>query len=68
MRAWRAVKAGGAVVLRDGVYLLPSLDGCREVFRRISDESQGVAGGVFDSLYAAFKKEAETNDAIPSTT
>lgn len=47
MRAWRAVKACGAVVLRDGVYLLPSLDGCREVFRRVSDEVKEAGGSVF---------------------
>lgn len=47
MRAWRAVKAGGAAVLRDGVYLLPSLDGCREVFRRVADEVKEAGGSVF---------------------
>ncbi len=26
MRVWRAVKASGAAVLRDGVYLLPERD------------------------------------------
>lgn len=47
MRAWRAVKAGGAAVLRDGVYLLPGLDGCREVFRRVADEVREAGGSVF---------------------
>lgn len=47
MRAWRAVKACGAVVLRDGVYLLPSLDGCREVFRRILEDVKQAGGSVF---------------------
>ena len=47
MRAWRAVKASGAVVLRDGVYLLPNLDGCREVFQRISEDVKDAGGSVF---------------------
>ncbi|MBL8453956.1 MAG: chromate resistance protein, partial [Zoogloea sp.] len=29
MRAWRALKASGAAVLRDGVYLMPERDACR---------------------------------------
>ena len=29
MRAWRALRAAGAAVLRDGVYLLPARDDCR---------------------------------------
>lgn len=46
MRAWRALKASGAAVLRDGVYLLPRLDGCREALETIAadvQESGGVA-------------------------
>ncbi|MDB5981691.1 MAG: ChrB, partial [Pseudomonas sp.] len=30
MRAWRALKASGAAVLRDGAYLLPDTRVCRE--------------------------------------
>lgn len=29
MRAWRALKASGAAVLRDGVYLMPDREACR---------------------------------------
>jgi len=47
MRAWRTVKAAGAVVLRDGVYLLPSLDRCRELFRRISADVKEDGGSAF---------------------
>jgi hypothetical protein len=47
MRAWRAVKASGAVVLRDGVYLLPDVDGCREVFNRIMQSVKDAGGSVF---------------------
>jgi len=32
MRVWRALKARGAAVLRDGVYLLPESAGARELF------------------------------------
>ena len=28
-RAWRALKASGAAVLRDGVYLMPARESCR---------------------------------------
>lgn len=34
MRAWRALKASGAAVLRDGVYLMPELDSSRCLGRR----------------------------------
>lgn len=47
MRAWRAVKAGGAVILRDGVYLLPAHDNCREMFRRVLGEVRDAGGSAF---------------------
>ncbi|WP_375058183.1 chromate resistance protein ChrB domain-containing protein [Zobellella sp. DQSA1] len=46
MRAWRALKASGAAVLRDGVYLLPARDGLRQTLRHIArdvDEQGGTA-------------------------
>ena len=36
MRAWRALKASGAAVLRDGVYLLPERDACRNTLEAIA--------------------------------
>jgi hypothetical protein len=36
MRAWRSLKASGAVVLRDGVYLMPEREQCREVLESIA--------------------------------
>ena len=30
-RAWRALKASGAAVLRDGVYLMPERETCRAI-------------------------------------
>ena len=44
MRVWRAVKASGAAVLRDGVYLLPERDGCRLSFEAIAADVQSGGG------------------------
>ena len=38
MRAWRALKAAGAAVLRDGVYLLPDRPDCRASLARVERE------------------------------
>jgi hypothetical protein len=38
MRAWRALKASGAAVLRDGVYALPDGDAHRAQLREIADD------------------------------
>lgn len=45
MRAWRALKASGAAVLRDGVYLLPVLPDCRSALDAIAAEVI-TAGGM----------------------
>ncbi len=44
MRTWRAVKASGAMVLRDGVYLLPNLANCHLAFEAISADVQSGGG------------------------
>jgi hypothetical protein len=44
MRAWRALKASGAAVLRDGVYLLPRLDSCRDTLDTIAADVQSSGG------------------------
>ncbi|MDP3903292.1 MAG: chromate resistance protein, partial [Methylococcaceae bacterium] len=44
MRVWRAVKASGAAVLRDGVYLLPEQDSCRLLFTAIASDVQSGGG------------------------
>ena len=41
MRAWRAA---GAVVLHDGVYLLPECDDCRSTLEGIAEDVQAVGG------------------------
>lgn len=44
MRAWRALKATGAGVLRDGVYVLPERPDLREVFTGLAAEITGARG------------------------
>jgi hypothetical protein len=44
MRVWRAVKASGAAVLRDGVYLLPERESCRLSFDAIVANVQSGGG------------------------
>jgi hypothetical protein len=44
MRAWRALKASGAAVLRDGVYLLPERDACRSLLQAVAADVQATGG------------------------
>jgi hypothetical protein len=44
MRAWRALKASGAAVLRDGVYLLPDSEPQRDAMARIAADLQAHGG------------------------
>src|SRR5688572_32001299 len=44
MRAWRALKASGAVVLRDGVYLLPDRDPCQSVLNAVAGDVRSAGG------------------------
>lgn len=44
MRVWRALKAAGAAVLRDGVYLLPAGEAARDVFAAQAAEVEGAGG------------------------
>ena len=44
MRAWRALRAAGAAVLRDGVYLLPARDDCRVTLEAIAGDVQAGGG------------------------
>ena len=44
MRAWRALRAAGAAVLRDGVYLLPARDDCRLTLEAIAGDVQAGGG------------------------
>ncbi len=52
MRAWRALKAAGAAVLRDGVYLMPERASCRTTLDSIAADVI-AAGGHADVLNIA---------------
>ncbi|SCK27615.1 chromate resistance protein ChrB domain-containing protein [Vogesella sp. LIG4] len=47
MRAWRALKASGAAVLRDGVYLLPDHPPCTDALRAVAADVQDNGGSVY---------------------
>lgn len=47
MRCWRALKASGAAVLRDGVYLLPDGEPHRLVLSAIADDARQNEGSAF---------------------
>ena len=47
MRAWRTLKASGAAVLRDGVYLLPDHSNWRDIFEGIAKDVQASEGTTF---------------------
>jgi hypothetical protein len=55
MRAWRALRAAGAAVLRDGVYLLPARDDCRLTLEAIAGDVQAGGG----STHLMFADEPE---------
>jgi hypothetical protein len=46
MRVWRALKACGAAVLRDGVYLLPAGEDRRAAFARVAEDVTAAGGTV----------------------
>lgn len=47
MRAWRALKASGAAVLRDGAYLLPDTGVCREALAAVERDILAINGTAF---------------------
>ena len=44
MRAWRALKASGAAVLRDGVYLLPQTETCAGLLAAVASDIVDAGG------------------------
>lgn len=44
MRAWRALKASGAAVLRDGVYVLPDRESCQTTLSGVADDVRSGGG------------------------
>ncbi len=57
MRTWRTLKASGAAVLRDGVYVLPAHDACRDTFDTIATEVQ-LGGGTAYLLQVSEPKDS----------
>jgi hypothetical protein len=47
MRAWRALKASGAAVLRDGAYLLPDTGVCREALASVERDILAINGTAY---------------------
>lgn len=47
MRAWRALKASGAAVLRDGAYLLPNTAACREALASVERDILAINGTAY---------------------
>lgn len=58
MRLWRAVKAGGCAVLRDGAYLLPERETCLALFDTLANEVR-EAGGTAHLLEVSASDEAQ---------
>lgn len=44
MRAWRGLKASGAAVIRDGVYLMPGLEDCRARLEAVAQDIRAAGG------------------------
>ena len=44
MRTWRSLKASGAAVLRDGVYLMPERDACRATLDALAEDVRAAGG------------------------
>lgn len=75
MRAWRALKAAGAAVLRDGVYLLPEREDCRAMLEAVAadvlagDGSAlviGVTPPADETFAARFDRTADYAELLPA--
>jgi hypothetical protein len=60
MRAWRSLKASGAAVLRDGVYLMPDQESCRNTLNIIAADVQSSGG----TAYMLHADESDDTDLI----
>lgn len=47
MRAWRALKASGAAVLRDGVYLMPDREACHATLEHVAADVRAGGGTAY---------------------
>lgn len=59
MRAWRVLKAAGAAVLRDGVYLLPGLEHCGATLAAVAEEVRTAGGTAYVLDVTAGPADAE---------
>lgn len=61
MRIWRALKAGGVGILRDGVYVLPSSEHALELFHSQAEavESAGGSAYLLDAASAVLGNDGE---------
>jgi DNA-binding transcriptional regulator PaaX len=69
MRLWRALKGGGAAMLRDGVYVLPESDAARALFKAQIDEAKQARGSAHMVSFTSAdpKQEADLRDAFDRT-
>ncbi|RIX47577.1 MAG: chromate resistance protein [Rhodocyclales bacterium GT-UBC] len=58
MRAWRNLKASGAAVLRDGVYLMPEREDCRETLDTVAADVLAAEGS---ALVVRLEEPKESN-------
>src|SRR5687767_9286680 len=58
MRAWRALKASGAAVLRDGVYVLPDQASCQSVLSAVAADVR-AGGGTAHLIRGAGEEDAD---------
>jgi hypothetical protein len=58
MRAWRALKASGAAVLRDGVYVLPDRESCQSVLSAVAADVR-AGGGTAHLIRGAGEEDAD---------
>jgi hypothetical protein len=59
MRIWRGLKASGAALMRDGVYVLPETPDSQRVFEEHAREIRAVAGSVHILHFAADSTEQQ---------
>lgn len=60
MRIWRALKASGAALMRDGVYVLPDTHESRAVFETQARDIRAVAGSVHILHFEAESPDQQT--------
>jgi hypothetical protein len=69
MRAWRSLKAAGAAVLRDGVYLLPASPQAQAGFAEVADDVRANGGTAYSlesdaSAIAGFEALFDRSEAF----